>query len=101
GALTPPWLSQARLNWLKWAAAMSIPRSITTLYLNPVPVLIQATRVPRPKPLSSTDVSIPPHWAACEIMSFQDGWGVAEFFCISLLCQGGSRVTSATQHCYL
>src|SRR5690606_32806770 len=72
GAFTPPWLSQTKLCWLKCASAMSIPRSITTLYLNPVPVLIHAIRVPLPRPLSSTEVSMPPHWAAWEILSFQE-----------------------------
>src|SRR5690606_480750 len=72
GALTPPWLSQVRLYWLKWASAMSIPRSIKTLYRKPVPVFIQAIRVPLPRPLSKTDVSIPPIWEAWDTLSFQE-----------------------------
>src|SRR5690606_1316669 len=50
---------------------MSIARSITTLYRNPVPVLIHAIRTPLPAPSSSTEVSIPPSWATLDILLCQ------------------------------
>lgn len=55
---------------------------MTTLYRRPVPVFIQAIRVPRPDPLSSIAVSIPPSCAGLDILPRQ-AWCVnAVYFLI-------------------